>query len=156
MSDEQPIAINRRAFHDYFIEERYHAGISLVGTEVKSLREGKANLQDSFARIEKGEVFLYNAHVASYRYGNRCNHDPTRTRKLLFKRAEIERLFGRTQRRGFTLIPLKIYFSHGWVKVELALARGKKLYDKRETMARKSSEREIRKTLKERNRTVRP
>lgn len=147
---EQIICVNRQARHNYFIDETYEAGLVLLGSEVKSLREGKANLKDSYARIQKGEAFLINAHVSPYPGANRFNHDPTRPRKLLLHAREIERLTGKTKERGLTLIPLKMYFKNGRAKVELGLARGKKLYDKRETLRRKQAEREVERTLKSR------
>ncbi len=142
------VVSNRKAFHDYFIEETLEAGIVLAGTEVKSLREGRINLKDSFARVEKGEVLLYNCHISPYSHGNLSNHDPTRTRKLLLQRREIERLLGKAQQKGYTLVPLKIYFKRGWAKVEIGLAVGKKLYDKRETESKKSAQREIEKAVR--------
>ncbi|HET6369949.1 MAG TPA: SsrA-binding protein SmpB [Nitrospiria bacterium] len=143
---DRVVATNRQAGFQYFIEERFEAGIVLLGTEVKSLREGRVNLKDSFARVEGEEVFLYNCHISPYSHGNIQNHDPTRTRKLLLKREEIRRLIGKTQQKGLTLIPIKMYFNpRGIAKVELALARGKKLHDKRETEARRSAQREIEK-----------
>jgi len=148
---EQIVCVNRQARHNYFIEETYEAGLVLLGSEVKSLRDGKANLKDSYARIQKGEAFLLNAHVSPYPGANRFNHDPTRMRKLLLHQREIERLTGKTKERGFTLIPLRLYFKNGRAKVELGLARGKKLYDKRETLRRKAAEREVERALKSRN-----
>lgn len=145
---EKIVCVNRRARHDYFIEETYEAGLVLQGSEVKSLREGKANLKDSYARILKGEAFLLNAHISPYSAANQFNHEPTRTRKLLLHQQEIRRLAGRVQERGLTLVPLKLYFKNGRAKVELALARGKKLYDKRETLRRKTAEREMERSLK--------
>jgi len=142
------IATNRKAFHEYFIHEKVEAGLALLGTEVKSLRDGRINLKDSFARVEKGELFLYNCHISPYRHGNISNHDPTRRRKLLLKKREIERFFGWTQQKGLTLIPLRIYFKRGWAKVELGLAKGKKLYDKREAAAKKTARREIEKAVR--------
>ncbi len=142
---------NRKARHEYHIEETYEAGIALTGTEIKSIRAGKANLQDSYARVENGELILYNMHVSPYEQGNRFNHDPKRPRKLLMHKREIMRLFGLTREKGFSLIPLKLYFTErGWVKVELALARGKKKYDKREDMAARDAKREIDRALKNR------
>ncbi|GAW91780.1 SsrA-binding protein SmpB [Calderihabitans maritimus] len=143
---------NRKARHDYYIEETYEAGIALKGTEVKSLRAGKANLKDSFARVENGEIFLYNMHISAYEKGNRFNHDPKRTRKLLLHKAEINRLMGKTQEKGLTLIPLKVYFNErGKAKVELGLAKGKKLYDKRRDIAERDARREIEKALRGRD-----
>lgn len=146
------IAENRRAFHEYHILERFETGIALTGTEVKSLRMGRANLSDSFARIEDGEVWLHHMHVAPYTHGNRYNPDPMRPRKLLLKRMEISRLIGKTKEQGLTLIPLKIYWHGDWAKVELGLAKGKQLYDKREAIAAKSTKRDIERALKERTR----
>jgi len=140
---EKLICQNKKAWHNYFIEDKYQAGISLVGSEVKSLREGKVNLGDSYGDIKKGEVFLVDAHISPYPQANRLNHDPLRTRKLLLHKREIQRLIGKVQERGFTLIPLRLYFSDGKVKVELGLAKGKKLFDKRETLKRKTMEREM-------------
>jgi len=148
---DKPVCVNRQARHHYFIEETYEAGPVLLGSEVKSLREGKANLKDSYARIQKDEAFLVNAHISPYPGANQFNHDPTRTRKLLLHRREIERLTGKTKERGLTLIPLKLYFKNGRAKVELGLARGKKLYDKRETLRRKAAEREVERSLKARH-----
>lgn len=144
---------NRKARHDYFIEESYEAGIALVGTEVKSLRSGKANLKDSYAALENGEIFLNNMHISPYTEGNRFNHEPRRKRKLLLHKKEIFRLVGKTKDKGYTLIPLKIYFKRGKAKVELALARGKHSYDKRKTLAKKDAQREIARALKEHFRT---
>lgn len=145
--EDSVVVTNRKAFHDFFIEETYEAGISLRGTEVKSLREGRINLKDSFAMVENEEIFLYNCHISPYSHGNIFNHDPTRKRKLLLRKGEIERLLGKTQQKGLTLIPLKIYFKRGWAKVELGLAKGKKLYDKRESDAKRSAQREIEKAV---------
>ena len=141
---------NRKARHDYFVDEVIEAGIVLQGTEVKSLRAGRANLKDSYATIDNGEVFLHNAHISEYEYGNRNNHDPLRSRKLLLHREESQKLIGRTRDKGYTLIPLKIYFRNGKAKVELALARGKKQYDKRQAIAERDARRRIEHTLKER------
>lgn len=148
---EQIVCVNRQARHNYFIDETYEAGLMLVGSEVKSLRDGKANLVDSYARIHKGEAFLVNAHISAYSGANQFNHEPTRTRKLLLHAREIERLTGKTKERGLTLIPLKIYFKNGRAKVEIGLARGKKLYDKRETLRRKVAQREVERSIKSRN-----
>jgi SsrA-binding protein len=137
------ICQNRKAFHDYEIVETLEDGMVLVGTEVKSLREGRANLKDSYARIKRSEVFLYDLHISPYSHASHDNHDPERVRKLLLHRQEIKRLLGKTQEKGFSLIPLKIYFKEGKAKVEIALARGKKAYDKRESLKRKEGEREL-------------
>lgn len=150
LGQEKTVCVNRRARHDYFIEESYEAGLVLTGSEVKSLREGKANLKDSYGRILKGEAFLLNAHISPYSAANQFNHEPTRTRKLLLRKQEIRRLAGRVQERGLTLVPLKLYFKNGRAKVELALAKGKKLYDKRETLRRRAAEREMERSLKHR------
>ena len=149
-SDEKIVCLNRQARHNYFIDEIYEAGLVLVGSEVKSLRDGKANLVDSYAQIRHGEAFLINAHISPYAGANQFNHEPTRIRKLLLHGREIERLTGKTKERGLTLIPLKLYFKGGRAKVELGLARGKKLYDKRETLRRKVAEREVERSLKSR------
>ncbi|MHB1341543.1 MAG: SsrA-binding protein SmpB [Coriobacteriia bacterium] len=149
--DEALIARNKRAFIDYEVDEMFEAGIALTGTEVKSLRESKATLRDAFATVRNGEVWLHNVHIASYSHGNRGNVDPDRTRKLLLHRNEIRYLIGKTKEKGYTLIPLKLYFAtSGLVKVELGLARGKKLYDKREALADRDSKRDIERALKDR------
>ena len=146
-------AENRKARHDYSIHETFEAGIELVGTEVKSLRAGKANLKDAYAQVTKtAEVYVYNLHISPYEQGDQFNHEPLRPRRLLLHRAEIRRLIGKVKEKGYALIPLKLYFTHGLVKMELALATGKKLYDKRQTMAEKDAKREMDRTLKERNR----
>ncbi|NLY31130.1 MAG: SsrA-binding protein SmpB [Firmicutes bacterium] len=145
------VAENRKARHDYHIEETFEAGMVLTGTEVKSLRQGRANLRDAYAAIENGEIFVYNMHISPYTHGNMFNHEPKRTRKLLMHKREIMRLLGQTQERGYTLVPLKVYFRRGLAKMELALAKGKKLYDKRETIARRDEKRRIDRILKERN-----
>ncbi len=134
---------NKKAFHDYEILEKIEAGLILWGTEVKSLRQGKANLKDSYARIRNGEVHLYGCHISAYSHAFYDNHEPERVRKLLLHKFEIKRLFGKTQEKGLALIPLRIYFSKGKAKVELALARGKKHYDKRESLKRKEETREM-------------
>ena len=147
------VSENRKARHDYFIHETYEAGIALTGTEVKSLRSGKANLKDSYARIENGEVMLHNLHISPYEAGNRYNHDPLRIRKLLLHRDEIKRLLGKTREKGLTLIPLRLYFNQrGLVKVELALGQGKKLFDKREDLAERDARREVERTFRDRQR----
>lgn len=148
---ERTVCVNRQARHNYFIDETFEAGLVLLGSEVKSLRDGKANLVDSYAQIRSGEAFLLNMHISSYAGANQFNHEPTRTRKLLLHAREIERLTGKTKERGLTLIPLKVYFKNGRAKVELGLARGKKLYDKRETLRRKVAEREVDRSLKSRH-----
>jgi SsrA-binding protein len=140
---EKLICQNKKAFHNYFIEETYQAGISLLGSEVKSLRDGKVNLGDSYGDIKRSEVFLVDAHISPYPQANRLNHDPLRTRKLLLHKKEIKRLIGKVEQRGYTLIPVKLYFVHGKVKIDLALAKGKKLFDKREVLKKKTMEREM-------------
>ena len=139
---------NRKARHEYHIEDKYEAGIALTGTEIKSIRAGKANLQDSYARVENGELMLYNMHISPYEQGNRFNHEPKRPRKMLMHKREIMRLLGQTREKGLSLIPLQLYFKGGWVKVELALARGKKKYDKREDIAARDARREMNRAMK--------
>ena len=147
------IAENRKARHDYTIHEVYEAGIALTGTEVKSLRAGKANMKDSYAQVTRNaEVFVYNLHISPYDHGNIFNHEPLRNRRLLLHRQEINKLIGKVKEKGMALVPLKLYFEHGLVKMELALATGKKLYDKRQDMAKKDAKREMDRVLKERNR----
>lgn len=148
MADNKVISVNRRARHDYFIEDTMEVGIVLKGTEVKSLRQGKVNLRDSHARVENGEVFLYGMHISPYEQGNRFNHDPLRTRKLLLHKREIRRLIGKTQQDGYTLVPLKLYFTRGKCKVELALAKGKRKYDKRDATAKRDAERRARQAVR--------
>ncbi|HIE03882.1 MAG TPA: SsrA-binding protein SmpB [Candidatus Latescibacteria bacterium] len=146
---ERVVVRNRRARHDYDILETYEAGIVLKGTEVKSLREGRASIQDAYAKVEDGEVWLHQMHISPYERGGRFNHDPKRPRKLLLHKYEIKKLMGRTQERGFTLVPLKVYFNdRGIAKLELALAKGKKLYDRRREIARRVEEREIERALR--------
>lgn len=145
------VATNRKAYHDYFIEEKLEAGIMLQGTEVKSLREGRVNLQDSFASVKDGEIFLHHCHISPYSHGNIMNHDPIRVRKLLLHKKEINKLMGKTQQKGLTIIPLRIYFSkRGHAKVELGVAKGKKLYDRRETIKSREAGREVERAIKER------
>lgn len=151
-SDLKVIATNRKARHDYQILEAYEAGLVLMGTEVKSLRQGKASLKDSYATLRKGEAYLVGMHIPPYDPGNRFNHDPTRDRKLLLHRSQLRKLTGRTVEKGLTLVPLKLYFKGKVAKVELALARGKKLYDRRAAIAEREAERELRRTLKYKNR----
>ncbi|MHC1742380.1 MAG: SsrA-binding protein SmpB [Syntrophobacteraceae bacterium] len=141
---------NKKAYFDYEILETFEAGMVLVGTEVKSLREGRANLKDSYAKVKKGEVFLYGLHISPYTHAYFDNHEPERIRKLLLHSSEIKRILGKTQEKGFALIPLKIYFSGGRAKVEIAMARGKKLYDKRESIKKKEERREIDRMRKQR------
>ena len=145
---EKLICANKRARRDYAIDEIYEAGMVLVGTEVKALRQGKANLKDSYARIKGGEVFLVDSHISPYSHGNQFNHDSDRTRKLLMHKREIRKLYGKTRERGFTLIPLRMYFKGGKAKVEIGLGKGKKLYDKREDLKRRAMEREVERSFK--------
>ena len=148
---QKAVATNRKAFHDYFIEEKLEAGIVLRGTEVKSLRDGRVNLQDSYASVRDAEIFLHNCHISPYSHGNIMNHDPMRVRKLLLHKKEIHRLMGKTQQKGLTLIPLRIYFSkRGLAKVELGLAKGKKLYDRRESIKAREAGREVERAIKNR------
>ncbi len=145
------IAQNKKAYHDYFVEEKYEAGIALAGTEVKSLRAGAANLKDSYCSIEKGEIFAVGMHISPYTEGNIFNTDPMRDKKLLMHRREILKLQGLVQQKGYTIVPLSLYFSGSHVKVELGLCRGKKLYDKRESDAKRSAERDIDRHLKDKS-----
>ena len=141
--DKKIVCQNKKASHDYYIEEVYDAGMVLLGPEVKSLREGRANLVDSYARIKKGELFLYNMHISQYPFSHHVALDPVRTRKLLLNKGEIKRLIGKTEQKGYSLIPLKVYFSNGWAKVDLALAKGKKKVDKRRSIKEKDMKREM-------------
>jgi len=150
--DIKVIATNRKARHDYQILEVYEAGLVLVGTEVKSLRQGKASLKDSYAMLKKGEAYLLGMHIPPYDAGNRFNHDPTRDRKLLLHRTQLRKLTGKTLERGLTLIPLRLYFRGKVAKVEIALAKGKKLYDRRAAIAERDAQREVRRSLKYKNR----
>lgn len=145
---ETTVATNRKAYHDYHIQETFEAGISLRGTEVKSLREGRANLKESYAILKDGEVFLFNCHISPYSHGNIENHDPLRTRKLLLHAKEISKLWGRISQQGFTLVPLKIYFKGGRAKVAIGLAKGKKQYEKRESIKENEAKREIDRHMK--------
>jgi len=147
---DKTVAVNRRARHDYAVEETLEAGIVLTGTEIKSIRAGRANLAEAYARIERGEAWLIGAHIAPYEQGNRNNHEPTRVRKLLLHRDQISELIGRTQAKGFTLVPLRLYIQHGIAKLELGVAKGKKAYDKRRTIAERDARRELERSTKER------
>ena len=142
------IANNKKAYHDYFIDEIFEAGIELAGTEVKSLRQGKCSIKESYVSIEKGEVYVNGMHINPYEKGNIFNKDPLRKRKLLLHKSEINKLIGKTKEKGTTIVPLKVYFSGSLVKVEIGLARGKKLYDKRETLAKKDQKREAERDFK--------
>jgi SsrA-binding protein len=148
---EKVVATNRKAFHDYAIEEKMEAGIVLRGTEVKSLREGKVNLRDSYASVDHEQVILHNCHITPYSHGNIMNHDPLRPRKLLLHRKEISKLLGKTQLKGLTIVPLRIYFSpRGKAKIEIALAKGKKQYDRREATKQREAGREVERAMKDR------
>lgn len=152
MDNIKIVANNKKAYHDYFIEEKYEAGIELAGTEVKSLRQGRVNLKDSWCSIVKGELFVNGMHISPYDHGNIWGKDPMRVRKLLMHKREINKLFGTLQQQGLSLIPLSVYFKGSIVKLELGLCKGKKLYDKREDAARKSAKRDIERAMKEQNR----
>ena len=147
---EKLICNNKKAFHNYFIEEKFEAGMVLKGTEVKSLRMGKANLNDAFALVKNGEACLNNLHISPYDFGNRENHDPERVRKLLLHKKEIDKLHGKVREQGYSLVPLRLYFKNGLVKVEMGLAKGKKLYDKREDMKKKEMGRDMAQAIKSR------
>ncbi len=149
--EKKIVCQNKKAAHEYYIEEVYDAGMVLLGAEVKSLRDGRANLVDSYARVKNGEVYLYNMHISQYPFAHHMVMDPTRTRKLLLNKKEIKRLIGKTQIRGYSLIPLKVYFSKGWAKVDLALAKGKKKIDKRRALKEKDLKREIDQARKDRD-----
>lgn len=150
MSEQRVLASNRKAYHDYFVDDAQEAGIVLTGTEIKSVREGKINLRDSYVQIRAGQAFLMNAHISPYSQGNRANPDPKRDRKLLLHKREIRRLQAAVQEKGLTIVPLKVYLKNNRAKVEIALARGKKLYDKREAIAKRDVDREVRAELKNR------
>ncbi len=142
------ITTNKKAFHDFLILEKYNAGIVLTGTEIKSIRKGAINLKDSFAKIEDGEVWLYNAHINPYEQGNRFNHQAERRRKLLLNKNEILKMLGKVKKEKYTIIPLSVYLENGWAKAEIALAKGKQLHDKRESIAQKTVDREIARSIK--------
>jgi SsrA-binding protein len=149
--EQKIIATNKKAYHDYFVDETFEAGIVLTGTEVKSLRENKTNLRDSFATIKSGEVWLHNVHISPYSHGNRSNVQVDRQRKLLLRKPQIRYLIGKTKERGYTLVPLKVYLSpSNFVKIEIGLARGKKLYDKRDAIAERDQQRDVERSLRER------
>jgi SsrA-binding protein len=150
MVKSKTITVNRKAYHDYHILESLEAGIVLTGTEIKSIRAGRVNIRDAYARPEDGELWLCNAHIAAYEAGSHYNHEPNRPRKLLLHRRQIDELIGMATQRGLTLVPLKLYITRGIAKLELGVARGKKQYDKRETMARRDTDREIERALKAR------
>src|SRR5947209_20361869 len=147
------VAVNRRATHEYFIDDRLEAGLVLTGTEIKSIREGRVNLREGYVRVDNGEAWLHNVHIAPYEHGNRYNHEPMRDRKLLLHRDEIDSLVGRARQRGYTVVPLQLYLKHGKAKIELGLGRGKKQYDKRAAIAERDAKREIERHLRDRGRT---
>lgn len=144
------IAQNKKASHDYHIEETYEAGMVLQGTEIKSIRAGRMNIKDAFARIQNGQVYLHNAHISTYEQGNRYNHEPLRTRKLLLHKKEINKLIGATKEQGYSLVPLKVYIKNGFAKILIALAKGKKKYDKRDDLKKKDAKREIERAFRDR------
>ncbi len=146
-SGQRDASVNRIAAHSYFLLEKFEAGITLTGTEVKSIRAGKANLKDSYGLVKDGELWLLNAHISPYEHGSYSNHEAVRTRKLLMHKGEIQKLLGKTQQKGLTLIPLRLYFKNGRVKVEIALAKGKQLWDKRETERRRTADKEAREAI---------
>ena len=144
------VAQNKKARHDYHVEETFEAGIVLQGTEIKSIRAGRANLKDSFARVQNGELFIHNMHISTYEQGNRYNHDPLRTRKLLLHRKEINKLLGATKEQGYSIVPLKMYLKNGFAKLLIGLAKGKKHYDKRDDLKKKDAKREIERAFRDR------
>lgn len=144
------ISTNRKAFHEYHIFDKFNAGMVLTGTEIKSIRKGAINLKDSFVKIDDAEVFLYNCHISPYEQGNRYNHEEKRTRKLLLNKKEIDKLIGRIKKDGYAIVPLEVYIENGWAKIEIALAKGKKLYDKRDDLAKKAQARDIDRAVKSR------
>ena len=146
--DKKVISTNRKAFHDYLIFDKYIAGIVLKGTEIKSIRKGAVNLKDSFAKVEKGEIFLYNCNISKYEQGNRYNHEPERVRKLLLNKKEILKMEMKIKKGGYTIVPLEMFLSKGYAKLEIALAKGKKLYDKRDDMVKKTQTRDIQRQMK--------
>jgi SsrA-binding protein len=145
---EKDVAVNRRAYHDYFIDEKYEAGVMLTGTEIKSVRNGRANLRDGYVRIDNGEAWLENVHISPYAQGNVMNQEPLRPRKLLLHRKEISSLIGKVKQKGYTLIPLRVYIARNRAKVEVGLARGKRQYDKREAIAARDAKREIERAMR--------
>ena len=147
--DRKLVAQNKKATHDYHIEETYEAGLVLTGTEIKSIRAGKVNLKDSFARISNGEAYIHNMHISPFEHGNRFNHEPTRARKLLLHKEQIAKLIGHTKEKGFSIVPLKLYLRNGFAKLDIALAKGKKLHDKRQALAKKDADRQIARALRE-------
>ncbi|GAB2715771.1 SsrA-binding protein SmpB [Paenibacillus thermoaerophilus] len=155
-NDGKVLVQNKKAHHDYFIEEMYEAGMVLTGTEIKSLRAGRANISDSFATIRNGEIFVHNMHISPFEQGNRFNpSDPTRARKLLLKKAEIHKLLGQSKQEGYTIVPLKVYVRNGYAKLLIGLGKGKKQYDKRETVAKRDAQRDIQRALREKQKVAR-
>lgn len=155
-SDGKQLAQNKKASHDYFIEETFEAGMVLMGTEIKSLRTGRANISDAFATIRDGEIFIHNLHISPFEQGNRSNPtDPTRTRKLLMHKSQIHKLLGQSKQEGYTIVPLKIYVRNGYAKLLLGLGKGKKQYDKRESAAKKDAQRDIQRALREKQKVAR-
>lgn len=146
--DKKVITVNRKAFHEYHIFDKFVAGIVLTGTEIKSIRKNAINLKDSFAKVENGEVFLYNCHISVYEQGNRYNHEPERVRKLLLNKKEILKILGKIKKDGYTIVPLEVFLIKGYAKLEIGLAKGKKLHDKREDLAKKSQNRDIERHIK--------
>ena len=146
--DKKVISTNRKAFHDFHIFDKFIAGMVLTGTEIKSIRAGSVNLKDSFAKIEQGEIYLYNCNISKYEQGNRYNHEPERVRKLLLNKKEILKMEGKIKKEGYTIVPLEIFLTRGYAKLEIGLAKGKKLYDKREDLTKKSQNRDIQRKLK--------
>ncbi|MFA7658699.1 MAG: SsrA-binding protein SmpB [Candidatus Gastranaerophilaceae bacterium] len=146
--NKKVISTNRKAYHNYTIFDKFIAGIVLMGTEIKSIRKGAINLKDSFAKIEDGEIFLYKCHISPYEQGNRYNHDPERVRKLLLNKKEILKMLGKIKKEGYTIVPLELFFTNGFAKVEIGLAKGKKLYDKREDIAKKTQERDMQRNMR--------
>lgn len=145
------ISTNRKAFHEYHIFDKFNAGMVLTGTEIKSIRKGAVNLKDSFVKVDNSEVFLYNCHISPYEQGNRFNHEEKRTRKLLLNKKEIDKLIGKIKKDGYAIVPLELYLENGWAKLEIALAKGKKLYDKRDDLAKKAQSRDIDRAVKSRS-----
>lgn len=147
---KKTVSLNRKAFHEYHIFDKFTAGMVLTGTEIKSLRKGAVNLKDSFAKVEDAQVFLYKCHISPYEQGNRYNVDPERVRKLLLNKKEIEKIIGKMKKEGYTIVPIELFIQDGWAKLEIALAKGKKLHDKRDDLAKKDQNRDIQRALKSR------
>ncbi|WP_270167490.1 SsrA-binding protein SmpB [Paenibacillus sp. SYP-B4298] len=154
-SDDRPLAQNKKASHDYFIEETYEAGIVLTGTEIKSVRQGRANINDAFATIRNGEMFIHNMHISPFEQGNRHNPDPSRARKLLLHKMQIHKLLGQSKQEGYAIVPLKIYTRNGYAKLLIGLGKGKKQYDKRDTAAKRDAQRDIQRALREKQKVAR-